>query len=178
MEVIPELPSLTHAYYLSCGSWGARRKHGSACSRYILPAQTRQLRSLFWCARWIYRSHSTENNPYRSWWMGEWKKIFVNYAEAKITENSMPQKMSERYMPNLPGKGIKVDMGRSSARVGNWKEFQTWKSSAGYQYRIPGSSPDPEQVTQLIPKDILVFNWFWDDTGKRRQVSEFGFRQV
>ena len=57
------------------------------------------------------------------------------------------------------------------------KEFQTWKISAGYQYKIPGALR-PEQVLKLIPKDILIFNWFWDETANDRQVSEFGFEQV
>ena len=75
-------------------------------------------------------------------------------------------------------KGIKIALwGDHLLESVTEKEFQTWKSSAGYQYRIPGALR-PEQVLKLIPKDILVFNWFWDEPANDKQVSDFGFRQV
>jgi hexosaminidase len=57
------------------------------------------------------------------------------------------------------------------------KDFQVWKTSTGYQYKIPASLR-PSQVDSLIPKDILVFNWFWNDVNNDKQLSKFGFRQV
>jgi hypothetical protein len=33
-------------------------------------------------------------------------------------------------------------------------------------------------VLKLIPKDILIFNWFWDEPANDKQVSDFGFEQV
>ncbi len=78
----------------------------------------------------------------------------------------------------LAEKGIKIAMwGDHLLESVTEKEHQTWKSSAGYQYKIPGALR-PEQVIKLIPKDILVFNWFWDDINNDKQVSEFGFQQV
>jgi hypothetical protein len=57
------------------------------------------------------------------------------------------------------------------------KDHQTWTSSTGYQYFIPGALRS-EQVIKLIPKDVIIFNWFWDDINNDRQVSDFGFKQV
>jgi hypothetical protein len=40
----------------------------------------------------------------------------------------------------------------------------------------------PQQVRELVPKDILIFNWFWSAEEKGEinevQLEEFGFRQV
>jgi hypothetical protein len=53
----------------------------------------------------------------------------------------------------------------------------------GAPYDTPGAL-SPEQVKKLIPKDILVFNWFWDDNekglGEANEISlrEWGFEQV
>ncbi len=47
IEVIPELPSLTHAYYLLSGHEESCREPESAGSRYLLPAETRKLQALF-----------------------------------------------------------------------------------------------------------------------------------
>jgi len=56
-------------------------------------------------------------------------------------------------------------------------DHREWESSTGYKYNIPGALT-PEQVMKLIPKDILVFNWFWEDINNDKQVSDFGFKQV
>jgi len=57
------------------------------------------------------------------------------------------------------------------------------KTRAGYSYRWPGALT-PAQVLGKIPKDILLFNWFWKD-GKAGNGEEFeiqlgkwGFQQV
>jgi hypothetical protein len=57
------------------------------------------------------------------------------------------------------------------------KDHQEWKTPTGYKYNIPGALT-PEQVIKLIPKDILIFNWFWNDINNDRQVNDFGFQQV
>jgi hexosaminidase len=57
------------------------------------------------------------------------------------------------------------------------------KTRAGYAYQWPGALT-PELVKQKIPKDILLFNWFWRD-GKQGsgedndiQLADWGFQQV
>ncbi|HEX5412742.1 MAG TPA: beta-N-acetylhexosaminidase [Terriglobia bacterium] len=56
-------------------------------------------------------------------------------------------------------------------------------SPEGYQYQMPGAL-SPQQVHELIPKDILIFNWFWNNTEKGSgedndaAVEDFGFHQV
>ena len=59
------------------------------------------------------------------------------------------------------------------------------KSTTGWEYTMPGALT-PQQVMDLIPKDILILNWFWQDARKDVgrgepndvKLSEFGFEQV
>ena len=51
----------------------------------------------------------------------------------------------------------------------------------GWVYHSPGAMA-PQQVKELVPKDILLFNWFWDlkEKGKSNEamLDDFGFRQI
>ena len=51
----------------------------------------------------------------------------------------------------------------------------------GWVYYSPGAMT-PLQVKELVPKDILILNWFWSErrAGKSNeaQLDEFGFRQI
>lgn len=53
----------------------------------------------------------------------------------------------------------------------------------GTSYETPGAL-SPEQVKNLIPKDILIFNWFWDDRAEGQgeandiALEKWGFEQV
>ena len=63
------------------------------------------------------------------------------------------------------------------------KGLRQGHSPSGYSYQMPGAL-SPQQVRELIPKDILIFNWFWSDTKRGRgedndiELAEFGFHQV
>ena len=50
-------------------------------------------------------------------------------------------------------------------------------SSTGRKYQTPGAVR-PDVVIKSIPKDILIFNWFWDSRKKEQELHEFGFPQV
>ncbi len=53
----------------------------------------------------------------------------------------------------------------------------------GTPYETPGAL-SVEQVKELVPKDILIFNWFWDDRAEGQgeandiALEEWGFQQV
>jgi hypothetical protein len=51
----------------------------------------------------------------------------------------------------------------------------------GTVYYTPGGMT-PDQVARLIPRDVLIFNWFWDrwspDRNFEGQLDRMGFRQV
>jgi len=50
-------------------------------------------------------------------------------------------------------------------------------SATGFEYETPGGLR-PEVVRDSIPKDILLFNWFWGDHARDRELDAFGFTQV
>lgn len=51
----------------------------------------------------------------------------------------------------------------------------------GWVYHSPGAMT-PQQVKELVPKDILIFNWFWSATERGRsneaQLDDLGFHQI
>ncbi|HET9180430.1 MAG TPA: beta-N-acetylhexosaminidase [Terriglobia bacterium] len=63
------------------------------------------------------------------------------------------------------------------------KVLQDARSPEGYHYQTPGAL-SPQQVHDLIPKDILIFNWFWNNreegSGEENdtELDDFGFHQV
>lgn len=61
------------------------------------------------------------------------------------------------------------------------KGLQKHTTRQGWSYNAPGAMT-PEQVKRLVPKDILVFNWFWSEREKGREnealLNDFGFRQI
>jgi hexosaminidase len=50
-------------------------------------------------------------------------------------------------------------------------------SSTGRKYKTPGGLR-PEVVQKTVPKDILIFNWFYSDEKKEMELQKFGFKQV
>ncbi len=85
----------------------------------------------------------------------------------------------------LAAKGIRTAMwGDHLIERNRGKGLRTWTSPSGYTYHAPGALT-PEQVEKWIPKDILIFNWFWQEGGRhnRGEVNEidfanWGFEQV
>jgi hypothetical protein len=50
----------------------------------------------------------------------------------------------------------------------------------GWKYNAPGGMTR-EQVERLIPKDTLLFNWFWDEKNAEQdeaQLDQMGFKQI
>ena len=108
---------------------------------------------------------------------GEWRKIFVTYAEGKDYGQLYADDVIKIH-DYLAKKGIGIALwGDHLLESVTKKDHQEWKSSTGYKYNIPGALT-PDQVMKLIPKDILVFNWFWSNINNDKQVSDFGFKQV
>ena len=176
IEVIPELPSLTHAYYLL---W----RHGELAENMAQPYPDTYCPlkpgsyDLYFDVldEYIEVIHPALIHVGHD----EWR------MEKDLCELCKGKDYGELYAADI----IKIHdhLAKKGIRTAIWgdhllesvteKEFQTWKSSAGYQYKIPGALR-PEQVLKLIPRDILIFNWFWDEPANDRQVSEFGFEQV
>ena len=176
IEVIPELPSLTHAYYLLAGHEDLAENMNQPVPDTYCPLKPGSYKLYFDVLdEYIDVIHPSIIHIGHD----EWR------MEKDLCELCKGKDYGELYAADvtkihdyLAKKGIKIALwGDHLLESVTEKEFQTWKSSAGYQYKIPGALR-PEQVLKLIPKDILVFNWFWDEPANDKQVSDFGFRQV
>ncbi|HLP72359.1 MAG TPA: family 20 glycosylhydrolase, partial [Bacteroidales bacterium] len=176
IEVIPELPSLTHAYYLL---WGHKELAENMAQPYpdtYCPLKPGSYDLYFD----VLDEYLDVIKP---------KLVHVGHDEWRmekdLCELCKGKDYGELYAMDITK--IHDHLAKRGIRTAIWgdhllesvteHEFQTWKSSAGYQYKIPGALR-PEQVLKLIPKDILIFNWFWDNPANDRQVSDFGFEQV
>lgn len=176
IEIIPELPSLTHSYYLLAGHRDmAENKHYDFPDTYC----------------------PSDNNVYTLYFevLDEYiniiKPAMVHVGhdewrmETDVCERCKGKDYGLLYAQDLnkihkylSAKGIKTAIwGDHLLESVTGKGQQHRKSPAGYEYKIPGALT-LEQVKQLIPKNILVFNWFWDDINNDRQLSTFNFKQV
>lgn len=176
IEVIPELPSLTHSYYLL---WGHRELAENLAQPYpdtYCPLKPESYKLYFDVLdEYIEVIHPSIIHIGHDEWRME--KDLCDLCRGKDYGELYAMDINKIH-DYLAPKGIKIALwGDHFLESVTEKEFQTWKSSSGYQYRIPGSMR-PEQVMKLIPKDILIFNWFWDELSNDRQVSDFGFNQV
>jgi hypothetical protein len=176
MEVIPELPSLTHAYYLLAGHEELAENMEQPVPDTYCPLKPGSYKLYFD----VLDEYIDVIHP---------KTIHIGHDEWRmekdLCELCKGKDYGELYAADvtkihdyLAKKGIKIALwGDHLLESVTEKEFQTWKSSSGYQYKIPGALR-PEQVLKLIPNDILIFNWFWDEPANDKQVSDFGFKQV
>jgi len=75
-------------------------------------------------------------------------------------------------------KGIKIAMwGDYILESVRGKGPEKRTSSTGVKYETPGGLR-PSVVKDSVPKDILIFNWFWDDEAKDKELEDFGFTQI
>ena len=176
IEVIPEVPSLTHSYYLLGG-----HKDLAENPKQKYPDTYNPLKPE------IYKIYFDVLDEYID--AIRPSMIHVGHDEWRVEKGANPLTRGKDYgklfaddlnkiHDYLMKKGIKIGIwGDHLLESVQGKDYRVWKTSTGYEYKIPGAMK-PEQVLDLIPKDILVFNWFWNDINNDRQLSDFGFQQV
>lgn len=175
-EVIPELPSLTHSYYLLFGHEDLAENINQPYPDTYCPLKPEIYKIYFDVLdEYIEVIHPAVMHIGHD----EWR------MEKDVCELCKGRDYGQLYADDLlkihdylASKGIKTAIwGDHLLESVTGKGFRIWKSSTGYEYKIPGALK-PEQVISSVPKDVLIFNWFWDDINNDRQLSEFGFRQV
>ena len=176
IEVIPELPSLTHSYYLLFGHKELAENMNQPYPDTYCPLKPEIYKIYFDVLdEYIDVIHPAIIHVGHDEWRME--KDICELCRGKDYGQLYADDLNKIH-DYLAGKGIKTAIwGDHLLESVTEKDHQTWKSSTGYQYKIPGALR-PEQVIKLIPKDIIIFNWFWDDINNDKQVSEFGFQQV
>lgn len=176
IEVIPELPSLTHSYYLLFGHKDLAENMNQPYPDTYCPLKPEIYKIYFDVLdEYIDVIHPAIIHVGHDEWRME--KDICNLCRGKDYGQLYADDLTKIH-DYLAKKGIKTAIwGDHLLESVTEKNHQTWKSSTGYQYKIPGAL-SPEQVIKLIPKDIVIFNWFWDDINNDKQVSDFGFQQV
>lgn len=177
IEVIPEIPSLTHAYYLLTRHPELAEYPRDKWPDTYCPSNPASYDLMFD----VYDEYIEVMKPkmvhigHDEWWG----------APIDVCPNCKGKDHSELFANDIikihsyfAEKGIKVAMWgdyllESVRKAG----FQDRVSSLGKKYRTPGAVR-PSIVQESIPKDILIFNWFWDDMNKEMELHKFGFTQV
>jgi hypothetical protein len=184
IEVIPEIPTFTHSYYLL-----TRHKELGAISG----------------AEWPDVYDPTKPEVYKLVFdvLDEYievikpKMVHIGHDEmffpVELCIPCQTKDPSELWAQDvrkvhdyLAAKGIKTALyGDHLIESVRGVHRKPAKSKTGWEYTTPGALT-PQQVLDLIPKDILIYNWFWHDVraaegrGEPNDVklAEWGFQQV
>jgi hypothetical protein len=180
IELVPELPSLTHSYYLLSAHKDLAEVPGEKWPDTYCPSNPKSYQLLFD----VYDEYLDLLKP---------KMVHAGHDELFQPVGLCPlckdKDVGELFGQDvkkihdyLAGKGVKMaiwgDMLLQGVRGVGLKKG-TYRD--GTVYYSPGAMT-PDQVTRLIPKDVVLFNWFWSRWSPERnfegQLDQMGFRQV
>ena len=177
IEVIPEIPSLTHGYYLLTRHPELAEYPGDKWPDTYCPSNPASYELMFD----VYDEYVEVMKP---------KMVHIGHDEwwgaplgvCPLCKGKDHSKLFAEDVTKIHGyfakKGIKTTMwGDYLLESVRKAEVQNRTSSLGVKYQTPGAVR-PEVVKESIPKDILIFNWFWDDEGKEMDLNNFGFTQI
>jgi hypothetical protein len=184
IELIPELASFTHSYHLLTKHRNLAAVPENKWPDIYCPSNPESYRLVFE----VYDEYIELLKP---------KMIHIGHDELFIPVGASAQCRDEdigelfgqdvkSVHDHLSSWGIKTalwgDMLLQSVRGRGLLEHRT---ADGWKYYTPGGLT-PEQVERLIPKDCLIFNWFWSSnpgeqgSGELNEalLDKMGFRQV
>ena len=180
IEVIPAIPSLTHAFYLLSRHKDLSEVPGDKWPDTYCASNPKSYRLLFevmdeflevmkpgmvhaghdeWFAPFGLCPCCKSKNP------GEvYGNDLVKVHEYLANKNIKMAIWGDYLLESVRGKGLRRHV-----------------TPDGWVYHSPGAMT-PQHVKELVPKDILIFNWFWSESEKGRsneaQLDDFGFRQI
>jgi hypothetical protein len=182
IEVIPEVPSLTHSYYLLTRHRELAEISNAEWPDTYCPSNPKSYELLFdvldeyidvMHPRMIHVGHD------------EWRMPtgVCQRCAGKDPRELFAQDLRKIY-DHLQEKGVRVAIwGDHLMEDLRGRRIRKVVSPSGFIYYAPGGL-SPDQVNKWIPKDILMFNWFWRD-GQPGQgesadlkLEQWGFRQV
>ncbi len=177
LEVIPEIPSLTHAYYLLTKHPELAEYPGDTWPDTYCPSNPKSYELMFD----VYDEYLEVIKP---------KMVHIGHDEwwgapigvCPLCKGKDYSKLYAGDVTKLHGyfakKGIKIAMwGDYLLESVREKGTQKRTSSTGVKYETPGAM-SPSVVKEMVPKDILIFNWFWIDQEKEKELDDFGFTQI
>lgn len=187
IEVIPEIPSLTHSYYLLTRHRELAEVQDAEWPDTYCPSEPKVYGLLFdvmdeyidvMRPSMVHVGHDEWRMP-----LGVCRR-----CRGKDPTELFAADLNRIY-GHLRAKGIGTAMwGDHLIAPLRGEKTRHVANPQGTPYDMPGAL-SPDQVRRLIPKDILIFNWFWDNAkgeglehglGEPNEValSEWGFRQV
>jgi len=180
IEVVPAIPSLTHSFYLLTKHKDLSEVPGDKWPDTYCASNPKSYKLLFEVMdefldvmkpKMVQACHD------------EW------FAPFGLCPNCKTKVPGEVYGHDL----IKIHeyLANKGTKMAIWGDYllenvrgkglQRHVAPDGWVYHSPGAMT-PQQVKDLVPKDILIFNWFWSEKEKGRsneaQLDEFGFRQI
>ncbi len=181
IDVIPELPSLTHSYYLLTRHPELAEVPGAEWPDAYCPSNPKSYDLLFD----VLDEYIEVMQP---------KMIHVGHDEWRITVGACPRCRGrdgrELFAEDL--RRIHDHLAQKHVATMIWgdhlieelrgKEVYPMTSSTGWKYHRPGGLTE-EQVKAWVPKDILIANWFWSDgqpgQGEQNEIKleQWGFHQ-
>ncbi len=182
INVFPEIPSLTHVYYLL-----TRHREFAEIENAEWPDTYCPL------IPEIYDLYFDVVEEYREVMVPE--IIHIGHDEWRIPKGTHLLTKDADYNKMYIDDVVKIHtfLSRHGIRTALWAdhlmkdirggEHTARTSRTGVEYRIPGALTE-EEVLNDIPKDILLFNWFWDKEGRgdaeknEALIDEWGFEQV
>ena len=177
LEVIPEIPSLTHSYYLLTRHRDLAEYPGDVWPDTYCPSNPGSYKLLFD----VYDEYINVIHP---------KMIHIGHDEwwgapLGVCPLCKDKDYSDLFAGDinkihsyLTGKGIKIAMwGDFLLESVRGKGPEERVSTTGIKYKTPGGLR-PSVVMKSIPKDILINNWFWTDEKKEMELQKFGFKQL
>ena len=187
VEVIPEVPSLTHSYYLLTRHRELAEVPDAEWPDTYCPSEPKVYPLLFdvldeyievMRPRMVHVGHDEWRMP-----LGVCRR-----CQGKDPTELFADDLNRIYA-HLRGKGVRTAIwGDHLIQPLRGNKVRQAPNPKGTPYVMPGALT-PEQVKARIPKDILMFNWFWDtrkeeglDHGlgeaNEAALSEWGFEQV
>jgi hypothetical protein len=186
IELVPELPSFTHSYYLLSKHPELAEVPGVKWPDTYCPSNPESYKLLFD----VYDEYIDLLKP---------RMIHAGHDELFLPVGLCPRckdkDIRERYGEDvrkihdyLASQGVALAIWGDMLLEGvRGKGLQAKKAPDGYAYQTPGGMT-PEQVQRLVPKDILIFNWFWsgEEGGSTEeqaenfeaQLEQMGFQEV
>ena len=159
LELIPELPSFTHSYYLLTRHKDLSEVPGDKWPDTYCPSNPKTYELLFE----VYDEYIDLLKP---------KALHVGHDELFAPVGLCPKcgdrDIGERYGEDVAR--IRSYLGKKNVGMAMWgdmllesvrgKGLRERRAPDGWSYQVAGGMTH-EQVERLIPKDILIFNWFW-----------------
>ncbi|MHB2009059.1 MAG: glycoside hydrolase family 20 zincin-like fold domain-containing protein [Acidobacteriaceae bacterium] len=184
IELVPSLPSYTHSYYLLTEHRNLAAVPQNKWPDIYCPSNPKSYSLVFE----VYDEYIDVLKP---------KNIHIGHDELFLPVGVSPQ-CHDRNIGELFGQDVKKihdHLASKGIRTGLWGDMllqsvrgnglQKKVAPDGWIYYSPGGLTT-EQVEQLIPKDCLIYNWFWSDRMRQLGSAELneayldkmGFQQV